>query len=227
MAIGANQPASTPAVRTVRSQLSAGYVGNVSSGSLMGAAARFNLPTIRCNLSDGNFQWFSLLVGVSNSTGGLHNGILVFAACVPGYDTPTYTLQAELWTDPGFSNMSLAVKAGDSLQVMIQTKSSTGSDVIRVTDLTTGKSASRSGIGMASDTSAWMYITHYNGTDLASFTPVNFTNCAVVRAGALVPLSKVPLLTRFVMADAAGKTMAYTSPLYSGTRFSVTFARPS
>jgi hypothetical protein len=219
----------TTTIKTVHSQVVAGYVGNVTSGTLTKVTGEWKLPTIHCNSSDPNFQMLSIYMGLLNKTGGAQAAISVVAICVTGETQTPYTLLAKFPSDPNFVNMSIAVKAGDTLKAEVAVNPSTHSTMARVDDITTGKVATRTGTSFAKYTSAEWIASRYLTTDLAIFSPpLTFSSCSVVHSGSTIPVSHMSLVTKFTMVDASKKTLASTSALSgTGTKFTVTFVRPN
>jgi Peptidase A4 family len=223
-----NAPVPTT-LRTVHSQVAAGYVGNITTGTLTKVSGKWNLPVIRCNASDPNFQMLSIFMGLLNRTGGAEAAVLVVAICVTGETHTPYTLLAKFPSDPNFVNMSITVKAGDTLKAYVAVNPTTHSAQARVDDITSKQVATRTGTSHAKYMSAEWIASRYQSTDLAVFSPaVTFNSCTVVRSGTTIPLSHMNLVTKFVMVDAGSRTVASTSALSStGTRFRLTFVRPN
>lgn len=236
---GLSAPAS-PSVSNGKAP-SAGYLGVVTSENISTQTAEFTVPPVTCQPSLPEAQVVAVHVGAS---GVLSNGTTVevgmnlVVLCDLGSSAPRYAplaydcLEANCTTLVVFS---LSVSSGDNLSFRIQTTPLSGKVVWKMTDQSSGTSASWTehfGHGVNLTRAFWeVGGPNYPCTPtscaqaLAKFTGrILLHGCDLTVADVRVPLAALAYLIKYTMVDSIGHVLARSSSLSQhGSAFSVTW----
>jgi hypothetical protein len=207
-----------------------GYVGSVTSGTITKISASMNAVGVSCQPSLSQGQSLVIVFGPSNSGNpSIFASLAVVMDCVKGSSIASYKATASFGGVGGFV-LPITIKPGDQISASITLNLATKNVMVKLTDLTSGKSASHSAVvkGAAFDSAGWeMGVDGSIGSFLAKFTtPIKYSGCSVVDSGTMLTISQLSSVTEVTFVDSSGHTLAQPTALSStGNSFKVNWVR--
>jgi len=224
-----------PAVRhgAVSSTNWAGWAVSTSKGSVTAVTGSWVVPKVQGSCPAKN-QYSSFWVGIDGYSSNSVEQIGTDSDCQSG--SPAYYAWFEFYPNPSHLISALTIKPGNVISASVSFAS--GKFTVRITDLNTSKSYSKSAsVSSAARSSAeWIAEAPSSSSGvlpLADFGTVQFGNqttgvtgtCGATIGGTTAPIGSFAGTQQITMINNAGtKTKASTSSLStSGTSFSVTW----
>ncbi len=181
--------------------------------------ARWVVPLTTCAANDPNFQDTSFWVGIDGWSDGTVEQAGTDVRCLPGSTQPSYVAWWEMYPTNA-EQFVFTVHPGDRMDASV--KLTAGTYVLKVTDLTTGQSFSRSkkcgaGVTCQNTSAEWVAESpsYSSGlADLANFKTWKPTQMTMTVAGGPVatgPATYVYHPVTMVTSDASARTRAKVS----------------